>query len=211
MSSNLKPMTPDVKAIFESLQEDVIWLHAKWKVFRQLFGKSEKRIAILNDFAPDFFQILHDGLIYDILLTMSRLTDPAESFKKESLTLDRLVLMMKRNSDKQFVDGFESNLKALKDECQPFRDIRNRRIAHNDLGTALDYHPNPLPGVSREMIENALKSFRKLLNDIELHFDGNDTEYEGSDLRGDGDSIIRYLKEAKAYRQHKICGRVDPV
>jgi hypothetical protein len=75
-------MSPDVKTIIETLQEDVIWVHAKWKVFRQLFGTSEKRIAILNDFAPDFFQIVHDGLIYDILLAMSRLTDSAESFKK---------------------------------------------------------------------------------------------------------------------------------
>ena len=58
--------------------------------------------------------------------------------------------------------------------------------------------------------ENVLKSFRSLLNDIEFHFDGNDTEYEGIELRGDGDSIIRYLKEAKAYRQHKVYGRVDP-
>jgi|SRR6267143_192490 len=210
MSNHKNSVPPDVRTIFESLQEDVLWLHAKWKVYRQLFGTSEKRIAILNDFAPDFFQIVHDGLIYDVLLTISRLTDPAESVKKENLTLDRLVLMMKENVDQQFVDSLKSNLRALKGDCQPFRDIRNRRIAHNDLGTALDYHPNPLPGVSREMIENVLKSFRSLLNDIEFHFDGNDTEYEGINLRGDGDSIIRYLKEAKAYRQHKIYGRVDP-
>lgn len=204
-------MPPDVKTIFETLQEDVIWVHAKWRVFRQLFGKSEKRIAILNDFAPDFFLIVHDGLIYDILLTMSRLTDPAETSKKENLTLDRLLLMLKRNEDKEFLEVVERNLKSLKDECQPFRDIRNRRIAHSDLGTALDYHPNPLPGVSREMIETALESFRNLLNEIEKHFDGNETEYVDFGLRGDGDSIIHYLKEAKAYRLHRIHGRVDPV
>ena len=34
--SNHQPSMPfDVKTIFETLQEDVIWLHAKWKVFRQ--------------------------------------------------------------------------------------------------------------------------------------------------------------------------------
>lgn len=76
-----------------------------------------------------------------------------------------------------FVESVERNLKSLKDECQPFRDIRNRRIAHSDLGTALDYHPNPLPGVSRQMIETALGSFRILLNEIEKHFDDNETEY----------------------------------
>jgi hypothetical protein len=211
MTNHQPSMPPDVKTIFETLQEDVIWVHAKWKVFRQLFGTSEKRIAILNDFAPDFFQIVHDGLIYDILLTMSRLTDPAETSKKENLTLDRLLLMLKRNEDEDFIGGIERDLESLKHECQPFRDIRNRRIAHSDLGTALDYHPNPLPGVSREMIETTLKSFRNLLNEIEKHFDGNETEYVDFDLRGDGDSIIHYFKEAKAYHQHRIHGRVDPI
>lgn len=154
---------------------------------------------------------MQDGLIYDILLTMSRLTDPAESFKKENLTLDRLLLMLKRNKreDEDFVEGVERNLKSLKDECQLFRDIRNRRIANSDLGTALDYHPNPLPDVSRKMIETALGGFRKLLNEIEKSFDGNETEYLDFDLRGN--SIIHYLKEAKAYHQHRIHGRVDPV
>lgn len=119
-------MPPDVKTIFETLQEDVISVHAKWKVFRQLFGTNEKRIAILNDFAPDFFQIVHDGLIFDILLTFSRLTDPADCLKKENLTLDRLLLMLKRNEDKEFVEIVERNLKSLKDECQPFRAKRLR-------------------------------------------------------------------------------------
>src|SRR5258705_10186702 len=122
MSNHNNSLSADVRTIFESLQQDVLWLHAKWKVYKQLFGTSERRIAILNDFAPDFFQIVHDGLIYDLLLTMSRLTDPAESFKKENLTLDRLVFMMKQNIDQQFLDTLESNLKALKGECQPFRD-----------------------------------------------------------------------------------------
>jgi hypothetical protein len=146
-------------------------------VFRQLFGTSEERIAIVNDFAPDFFQIVHDGLIYDILLTMSLLPDPAETFNKENLTLDRFLLMLKGGDENEFVESVERNLKSLKDDCQPFREVRNRRIAHSDLGTALDYHPDPLLGVSREMIETALESFSNLLNEIEKHFDGNETEY----------------------------------
>jgi hypothetical protein len=61
------------------------------------------------------------------------------------------------------------------------------------------------------MIETALEGFRNLLNEIERQFDGNETEYVDFGLRGDGDSIIHYLKEAKAYHHHRIHGRVDPV
>jgi hypothetical protein len=35
-------------------------------------------------------------------------------------------------------------------------------------------------------------------------------KYDEFALRGDGGFIIRYLKEAKAYRQHKIYVRGDP-
>lgn len=100
-------MPPDVKTIFEILQEDVIWVHAKWRVFRQLFATNEKRIAILDDFGLDFFQIVPDGLVYDILLTMSRLTDPAETFKRENLTLSAPYVETKRGQAVCFDAGLQ--------------------------------------------------------------------------------------------------------
>lgn len=48
--------TSNLVTAFEAIEDDVLEVHAKWKIFKQLFGKSEQRIALLNDFAPDFFR-----------------------------------------------------------------------------------------------------------------------------------------------------------
>jgi hypothetical protein len=204
-------MPSNLKEAFEGLQDDVLWLHARWKVYRQLFGTSEARINLLNDFAPDFFQIVHDVLINDVFLTMSRITDPAVTFKKENLTLARLTNMIKSLGHQELTDDIEIQVRTATEQCKPFRELRNRTIAHKDLGTALNYHPDPLPGVSREMVEEALKSLRQYMDAVQTYFEGADTGYEDLGLRGDGDSIIWYLKEARAYRKHRIDGRVDPV
>lgn len=37
-----------------------------------------------------------------------------------------------------------------------------------------------------------------------------ETEYADIPLRGDGDQIVWYLKESRAYHKHRITGHVDP-
>lgn len=211
MTTNHSSTGTDVQQVFKNLQDELLWLNAKWKIYRQLFGTSEERIAILNDFAPDFFQLVHDGLILDLLVTMSRMTDPAKTRKKENLTLDRLMSMLGTPGNAQLSRELRAKVTAVKQRCQPFRDIRNRQLAHTDLGTALEYDPNPLPGISREMVEQALTAFRDLFEAIDRHLGNVETNYKDIPLRGDGDAIIRYLMQSKAYREHKIHGRVDPV
>ena len=211
MISRNSSTIPNVQQVFKNLQDDLLWLHAKWKIYRQLFAASEERIAILNDFAPDFFQVVHDGLIFDLLLTMSRMTDPAKTRSKENLTLDRLMSMLRKPGSEKLPKELRIKVEAVKQSCHPFRDIRNRQLAHTDLGTALEYHPDPLPGISREMVEHALTAFRHLFESIDRYLGNAETNYNDVPLRGDGDTIIRYLKESKAYRKHKLHGRVDPV
>lgn len=123
-------MPAEIREVFTALQDEVFWLHAKWNIHRQLFGTSEERIDLLNDFGPDLFQIIYDSLLNDVLLTMSRLTDPATSFKKENLTLSRLTNMIEEIDRKKLL----TELTALQDRTdEPFRRLRNRVIAHNDL------------------------------------------------------------------------------
>jgi hypothetical protein len=204
-------LTADAKATFEALQDEVIWLHAKWIVFRQLFGTSEERIDLLNDFGPDLFQIVYDGLLNDVLLTMSRLIDPARTLGKHNLSLAQMTSMIAAAGHKDLL----MELKTLETQVNvgfaPFKDLRNRRIAHNDLGTALRYHQQPLPDITRQMIEDILKTIRDYMSAIESFFGETETDYREPQLRGDGDSLIYYLRKAHAYDRNRIEGNVNPV
>jgi AbiU2 len=205
------PPSKDLMDAFELVEDDLLWLHAKWKVYRQLFGTSEERINILNNFAPDFFQIVHDSVLYDTLMTLSRLTDPDKTGGKENLSIKGLIKMLYA----QAYDDLASQVVPLSDtatkQCDPLRAWRNRLIAHKDLGTAMKFHADPLPDVSRQMVEEALVTLRTLMSHIHLVLKKSETDYADVPLRGDGNQIVYYLKEAAAYHEHRIHGRVDPV
>ena len=61
--TNIRGMPSELRAVFTALQDEVFWLHSKWLIHRQLFGTSEERIDLLNDFGPDLFQIIYDSLL----------------------------------------------------------------------------------------------------------------------------------------------------
>ncbi|HKU73982.1 MAG TPA: hypothetical protein VJR02_08695 [Pyrinomonadaceae bacterium] len=197
-------MPSEIRAVFTALQDEVFWLHAKWNIHRQLFGTSEERIDLLNDFGPDLFQIIYDSLLHDVLLTMSRLTDPATSFKKENLTLSRLTNMIEETDYKDLLTEIRALQTKTDEHCEPFRRMRNRVIAHNDLAAALSHHHDPLPDITRQMIDNGLSSIRDYMSAIDTFFDATETDYKQPHLRGDGDSLIHYLEEVRAYHQHRL-------
>ena len=88
---HLRDMGPELGAVYNALDRDVAWLHAKWNQYRQLYARSPERIALLNQVAGHFFGVVQDTLFEDVLLHLARLTDPAKSVGNENLTLKRLV------------------------------------------------------------------------------------------------------------------------
>src|SRR4051794_4573013 len=68
---------------------EVTWLYIKWAEFVEIFGDRE-RISLLNKAAPSFFVIIEQAFWQDILLNLTRLTDPPRSAGKENLTIVNL-------------------------------------------------------------------------------------------------------------------------
>ena len=85
----------EIRLEYEQLENEVIWLHLKWEFYLQLFGVDEKRIELLNTTAPQFFGVRQDTMFDNLLISISRLTDPPKTGephkKRESLSLLRLV------------------------------------------------------------------------------------------------------------------------
>ncbi|HVS80323.1 MAG TPA: hypothetical protein VHE60_01145 [Pyrinomonadaceae bacterium] len=44
---------------------------------------------------------------------------------------------------------------------------------------------------------------------LHLALKNAETDYADVPLRGDGDQVIWYLKQAKAYHKHRVSGHVD--
>ncbi|NLG66066.1 MAG: hypothetical protein GX537_10730, partial [Actinobacteria bacterium] len=139
-------------------------LHAKWQQYRKLYGTSPERVDLLNDSAAFFFGIIDTVMWHDILLHITRLTDPPRTAGKANLTLTRLPDGI---TDQELSSAVATLVHDAVAKSDFARDWRNRRIGHSDLALALqDPRATPLKNTSRQSIENALAALRRVMNKI---------------------------------------------
>jgi len=188
----------ELQDIFEGLWQEAARLHLNWKLYLDLFGDPGKT-DVLNATVPSVFQLIEENLLASMTVSFGRLIDPSKTGKKDNLSLARLVESLPAHCDDVFTRSAEKRLAVIKAECEPISAHRNRRVAHNDLATAISYHDNPLPGIGRERISNALKMIADLMNSIQLHFENGETAYAHGIQRGTGKVLIYLLEQSLEY------------
>jgi len=195
-------MKPADKRLYKSLMHQITNLHMYWKVYRQLYAKSQKRIDLLNETGPLVFNILQRLLIDEVTLAFCRLTDPVKSAGKATHSLARLIARVDGRTYPNQKHDLQIFLDDLKSRAQPFRERRNKAIAHSDLGITLKINKAILPGVSRKDVEDALDVIRKLMNRYEQEFNLTHTLYDHVilPLGSDGNFLTEQLKRAVAFR-----------
>lgn len=204
------PIPPPISEVYDLLQKEVVWLHWRWACYGQLFAGSERRIDLLNECAAAFFFIIQDVLLDEVQVSLSKLTDPANSQggKNENLSLEQLQARLEANGDPTFAAENRKTLDLLQKQCEVFRQWRNKKLAHLDLATAMKSSPNPIPGVSRQMIEDALKTLRDYLNAIEAFYNDSEMGYEDSLMSSDGEALVAVLRAGLRYEELVKDGKV---
>jgi hypothetical protein len=195
----------EIREKYKSLFNDVCHLHRKWAIFRQLFVSGEDIVELLKRVAPGFFLVCKDLLVDDVLLSISRLADPKQSFKAENLSLEQLVRSIDAGRYPDLMRELEPLFSVTRDKCAFAREQRNKRIAHTDLSTKLE--ATSLLSPTTTNVEAALESIRALMNAIEKYFHEpvycNDVNIAFVDYRVltvDGTQLITGLREAQANR-----------
>lgn len=141
----LNAMGNELGQLHYACREECIMLHWKWHEFDALFGSSPERIALLNSAAPGFFYLIQGCMWEDLLLHIARMISPPKSVGNENLSLTQLPRLVKA----EIRPHVDSLLKQAADRGRFARDWRNRRIAHRDLGLALEQSSTPLHPASR--------------------------------------------------------------
>ncbi|MGJ0490378.1 hypothetical protein [Methylobacter sp.] len=190
-----------VRELWASLSADVVWLHGRWIIYRQLFGTNKERVELLNESAGTVTWILQNLLLHDVQLSLSKIGDPAGGGGRQNLTLRRLQLALKDAGEHEVADKMEPLLAAFESSCEKVRHRRNKWIAHNDLLTKLSARATPLAGPSRDEIEGALVALREVMNCVELHYTESQTAYEHFVMNEDGEHLVAALARAKRYRE----------
>lgn len=195
MKTHPTPMPEALAVTFEQLSSDTVWLHARWILYRQLFGTNERRVELLNRVAPYFFHEVQQILADDCLLALCRLTDRLSTGCQPNLVLESLVSLVDPCQHGDLRRALDDKLKLVVERVAPFRLSRNKRIAHRDRSVALGPSTSPLPGLSRDKFEDALAAIRDFLNEIEGFFNDSEMAYQEVFAASDGEALIHALKQ----------------
>ncbi|MFO7905999.1 MAG: hypothetical protein ACQESR_28900 [Planctomycetota bacterium] len=175
-----------------ALRNQLAWLHLKWINFRGLFADTQETIDLLNETAPDFFGNLQRMMWEDMILHLCRLTDPAKSAGKDTLTVRRIGELI---PDQQLKERVVSHAEKANNKTQFARNLRNRRLAHRELPPLAGETPVPLAHASRQDVEDALAALRQTMNCVAEHYLGATVGYEHSiEALGGVASLLSRLK-----------------
>jgi len=185
-----------VRVMFLGLCQDVASLHAKWRLYLDLFSSREDT-AILSDLARGSFQLIEEALRSDMTMAVCRLSDPAQSCGNDNLSIPTLAQRFGS------VQGLDSLLQQFRDECEPLRRYRNKRIGHNDLTSALNPKANPLPGIGRPRIETILQLASQILNAVYRSVVDGELAFQPF-LIGSGRDLVHWLRIAKQHQAEEL-------
>jgi len=184
----------DVRKIYEQLYAQASLLTFKWLTYKELFSGDQQRIGLLDRTARSFFQVYHDTLVSDVLLSFSRLTDNPKSRKAARISLRRLLYHFDRNVDQTFAANFTALVKKAELECVAFRQHRNNELAHLNMNTILNSRLNPLPDLTIKQIDEALKNIQTSLTLYSESIFNESHMFEPIQAVGGPSSLINYLE-----------------
>ena len=198
-------MDDRISEIFSKLKYEANALHVKWVLYRQVYASKPEDIELLNRHGSNIFYMFQMQTLDDVCLIFSKLTDPNRQGSNENLSLKQLIVYASDNSEPELAQNLKAKFDLLKDACEKFRLLRNKRIAHADLTHSLGVANEPLPGISREYIEKALELLRGLLNHVELHYRDTQTAYDMVIIpySSDGNKLLKALRNAEKYEAIK--------
>jgi hypothetical protein len=77
----------NLRPLWDVLYSDVVLLHARWMMYRQLFANGVQTIDVLNESASFFFFVVQQTFLADVHLVLSKLNDPPTTSGRQNLTL----------------------------------------------------------------------------------------------------------------------------
>jgi hypothetical protein len=205
------PIPTEVATTWNFLHGEVVWLHGRWTMYRQLYGTNAKRIETLNRLAPTFFGTLQGILLDEVQLTLSRLADPAVTGKRRNLTLETLTREILALPVQELATELVARLDQYRAKCERIVERRNKRIAHYDFDTQRAANTEGLSSVSRQEIEDALAALRDFMRTVYQFFEQSYMAYEHFAMLDDANSVLRIAGEALRYRELVDEGRIDQV
>ena len=163
---------------FNAVSDAVSNLHYNWKVFRNVYAKSEGNIVLLNRFDNQFFGVVQNLYWDSILLNISRLTDNEGRGSNRNLTLKTIFNDIENELDAKTLNELSNKLVDISALSKNIRFHRSKRIAHTDMKSVFNDSKFISKGISRNDVNQILKTIREFMNIICGYFKDTDCLYD---------------------------------
>lgn len=195
----MKELPDSLAEPYRLISDDYTYILYVYKLYRQLYGHSEKRVDLLNKSAPSFFEATQIALLDFVILGICKLLDPAKSAKNKNASLEWLEVLLIKNNNEPLAVDLAAMRKKLNQRSANLRKTRSKRIAHNDLAKAklAQYYPHD---ISRKDISVILKSIGDYLNKIDEHYTKSTFFFDIS-MDGDGEILLHLLSNGLRYEE----------
>jgi hypothetical protein len=104
----------------------------------------------MSEIAATFFSRLYYILLDDVLLGIGRMTDPPKTGRNKNLSIYYLNEVLIQDGFNELSKGLEEKIARLNTKIKPFRNYRDKKLAHADLAIRLKTGHKPLTGISRK-------------------------------------------------------------
>lgn len=179
------------QALWAHLDYETMHVHAKWLIYRQLFGTSADRYDLLMRAASRAFSMIEQAMLDDVQLTVAKLVDRS----KNTATLHALQKILHARDDPSWVrSDLAPKIAALGEKCAAVTARRNDWIAHFGAAAVAGEPLAPRMNPARQEIEDALAALRNAMNAVHQRYRGNPTAYEHTYLVEDGDALIEVVR-----------------
>jgi hypothetical protein len=195
-----KPVSAESAEILDALERHITELHEEWKDLLELFAAGGETSDLLNDTAGALFETIYRVLLRDIILGIARLTDPLKTVGKDNLVLDRVPALPEVASDTVLAKAADQLLAEIKSLTAPFRDYRNKYLAHLDLPSSLAPTGDVLPGIKRQDVDAVLSAIARLFCRVDGPLRDRHVRFEDVTVLGGSGSLIKACEDARTWR-----------
>lgn len=201
MNKNEK-ISDDLKLALEILQVEILILHNRFDVYKDLFGSKKEFVDLLNKTSGNFFYLLQTGILENIIMSISRLSDGAELNKNKNLSLKGLIRLIENDNLKKELNlQFEWYLEKTTDVLKAWR---SKKVAHIDYDVALSKTELQNEN-SIQNINFAITSIRQFYNTVHKHYYGSKMAF-GFPGNSASRGLLISLEQADIFRKyiHKL-------
>jgi hypothetical protein len=191
-----KVLPAGIEEVFKPVSEDVTWLFTLWELYLQLYGTTDEHYEVMNSSAQHFFAILQTVVFEQLIVTIGRLTDPAETFGKPNASIAGLTERISNEGYPNLASELRERLDNFLKKYPSFRVWRNKRVDHTDLKTVTHPSDDVMPGLPRSQVQAAVDELERIVSQItETLIDTSQRYKPFLVAHGDGNALLEVLRK----------------